>query len=253
MPRSRIALLAAAFLFAWAGTRAEAGAAHDLKLADRTQPAEAAATPVAAAAKPAGWIDWNGDNFFGPCAGDCSVAVHGGRQVVSPMSQVFFERYPAIPVWKWTWRDSDIVALSFSRRLATFWQALAIEPEFGVAQRFGTMHAAEFWGAVVVRWTEFPWNDYVRTTIALSEGVSVASKIDPLERALNDPKVTKTGVTRNASLVLNYFSPEITFGVPQLQSYDLFVRWHHRSGLFKTINGVNGAAQYATLGLRMHF
>lgn len=134
-----------------------------------------------------------------------------------------------------------------SRRLVTFGNALNIEPEFGIGKRFGDMNAAEFWVAIVVRWTAFPWNDTIKTSIALSDGPSLATQVDRNERALND------GQNPTASILLNYFSPEITFALPQYPDYELLFRFHHRSGIFGLINNVHEGAQYATAGFRFHF
>ncbi len=73
------------------------------------------------------------------------------------------------PLWNWQWGDAGLVAGQFSRRLLTLWNALNIEPQLGIGKRFGDMRAVEFWGAVAVRWIAFPWNDYIRTTVAISE------------------------------------------------------------------------------------
>ena len=61
----------------------------------------------------------------------------------------------------------------------------AFEPQIGIGKRFGDMQAVEFWGAVAFRWTAFPWNNYVKTTIAISEGVSLATQVDTVERDAN--------------------------------------------------------------------
>jgi hypothetical protein len=127
----------------------------------------------------------------------------------------------------------------------TFWNALDIEPEIGIGKRFGDMQAGEFWGALAFRWTAFPWNNYVKTTIALSEVISLATQIDTVERDANP--------NRAGSIVLNYFSPEITVSLPDYQQYDLIFSIHHRSGLYGLIDHVNAGSQFGTVGFRIHF
>jgi hypothetical protein len=200
-----------------------------------------------------GWIDWNGTNFFGPCQGDCSVALYGGRQVTSAMEPIFYINYPALPPWKWHWGGSELIAGSFSRRLLTLGNALNIEPELGIGKRFGELTAGEFWGALVFRWTAFPWNDTIKTSIAVSEGLSITTQVDSQERALSDYEYTSTGWKKTGSIFLNYFSPEMTFALPQFPAYELLVRFHHRSGIFGLINDVHAGAQYETVGIRIHF
>ena len=137
-----------------------------------------------AAAELPDWIDWNGANFFGRCQGDCSVSLSGGRQITTAMARIMLINNPVSP-WEWHWGNAGIIAGAFSRRLVTFWHALDIEPQIGIAKRVGDMQAVEFWGAVTFRWTSFPWNNYIKTTIAVSEGVSLATQVDTVERVTN--------------------------------------------------------------------
>jgi hypothetical protein len=150
-----------------------------------------------------------------------------------------------VPPWGWHWGGAGIVDGAFSRRLVTFWHALDIEPEIGIAKRVGDMQAAEFWGAVAFRWTAFPWNHYIKTTIAISEGISLATQVDTVERDAN--------ANHAGSVFLNYFSPEITFAIPDYEKYELVFSIHHRSGLYGLINNVNAGSQFGTVGLRVHF
>jgi hypothetical protein len=169
------------------------------------------------------------------------------------MERMFFVKYPPLPVWKWHWRNSGIVAGAFSRRLVTFWNVLSLEPEVGAGQRFGEMHATEFSGVINIRWNYFPWNDYLKTSIGLSEGLSITTEEDTKERLPNNPSVVGNHLVFTGSQVLNFFSPEITFALPQYEAYELLVRCHLRSGVFGTINGVHAGAQFFTTGLRVHF
>jgi hypothetical protein len=200
-----------------------------------------------------GWIDWNGDNFFGLCRGDCALSLYGGKEVTTGMLHIFFLKSPPSPFWKWHWRNDEFVGGAFSRRLVTFWNALSLEPEFGVGQRFGGMHATEFWGAINIRWTNFPWNDYLKTSIGISDGVSIATQMDTRERLLNTPKIVGNRLVFDGSQFLHFFTPEITFALPEYDSYELLVRFQHRSGIFGFINGVDAGAQFYTAGLRVHF
>jgi hypothetical protein len=241
-----LALIIALLMAKWASgiTGARAG---------NVAPANAEFSAVSTEKQPTGWISWNGGNFFGPCQGDCSVALFGGKEIISSMEGIFFVKYPVIPAWDWRWGNAEILAATFSRRLVTFWNALNIEPEVGVGQRFGDMKAEELWGAAVIRWTAFPWNNHLKTTIGLSEGVSIATEVDRKERALNNISYTASGPTKTGSILLNYFSPEITFALPKHDAYELLLRFQHRSGIFGAVNRVHAGAQFGTVGLRVHF
>lgn len=151
---------------------------------------------VNAAAHP--WLVWHTDDFFTTCDGNCSIAAYGGREITTNMTQVFLLRQPVAP-WRWGVGDADIVAGEVSRRFATLFGGLDLEAILGVGQRYGDMHATEIWSGVDIRWTRFPWNQYVRTTIAIAEGLDYATEIDPAEVAL-------TGNDKQSSF-LNFFSP----------------------------------------------
>ena len=209
--------------------------------------------PVHANAQSLGWINWNGPNFLGPCQGDCGLAIYGGKQVTDAMEQIFFVNYPAAPPWKWHWGGSEFVATSFSRRLVRFADALDIEPEVGLGKRFGDMVAMQFWGGAVIRWTVFPWNDVLKTSMGFSEGLSLATQVENGERVLNDAQRTPMGFRYTGSIILNYFSPEITFALPQFPAYELLIRFDHRSGIFGLIKNVHAGVQYETIGFRVRF
>ena len=114
-------------------------------------------------------------------------------------------------------------------------------------------HAAEFWGAINIRWTDFPWNDYLKTSIGLADGVSIATQVDTKERLLNNYTIVGNHLVFTGSRLLNFFTPEMTFALPRYESYEVMVRFQHRSGAFGLINGVNAGAQFFTAGLRVHF
>jgi hypothetical protein len=138
--------------------------------------------------------------------------------------------------------DSEygFAAVALSREVARFYEAFSIEVEVGAGGRFGTGYdAAEAWLAAYLRYDGFPWNDVVRTTVAVSTGVDLVSRLPPDEAVEDD-----------GSRVLHYFSPEITFALPDNPDNELVVRWHHRSGVFGTFGGVWGGSNVVALGLR---
>jgi len=61
----------------------------------------------------------------------------------------------------------------------TLWRSLDIEPEFGIAKRFGDMHTDEARLVLNFRWTRFPWNQYLRISIAVTSGPSFAVDLPP--------------------------------------------------------------------------
>lgn len=189
------------------------------------------------------WVEWHTKGFFSSCDGNCAVSLYAGREVTTAMTSAFLIQNQ-VPPWRWQYGGAGLVAGSFSRRFATLFGGLDLELEDGVGQRFGDMHATEFWLAVDFRWTRFPWNDYLRTTVALADGPDYATRIDQEERRLSP-----TGTSE----VLNFFSPEVTFALPSSPENQVFFRFHHRSGIFGLINGTHAGAQFATVGYRRGF
>lgn len=116
-----------------------------------------------------------------------------------------------------------------------------------LAKRFGGGHDAWEVGLLpMVRWKAFPWNDYLYTNVRLGlTGPSYVSEISPWE-------ISKSG-NRVGSKFLNFLVPEITFSSGPDASWEAFVRVHHRSGAYGTINGVVGGSNYVSTGYRQRF
>jgi hypothetical protein len=102
------------------------------------------------------------------------------------------------------------------------WQWLDIEPEIGLGQPFGNLHATQAWVAFQIRWTIFPWNDFIRTTIALGDGLNFVTNIDPEERLRSTPD-------HHGSVMLNNFTAEASFASPSHPNYEFIFRVQHRS------------------------
>lgn len=188
-------------------------------------------------------VERHDDQFFSTCEGNCQISLYGGPLVTNDATQIFLTA-PSLPT-RWHYGDAGIVAGSFSRRLLTLWGGLDIEPQIGVARRFGDMRANELWVAMMFRWTKFPWSDYVRTTVGLADGLNYATAIDEVER-----RQSKAGY---GSHLLNMASPELTLGLPSEPNWDLIFVFHHRSGVFGLINHVGAASQFGTVGLSLRF
>jgi hypothetical protein len=189
-----------------------------------------------------GLLKWHLGSLDQPCGGDCRVMVFGGRFVDTAMEDIFFNPEP---IWDWRWRDSQFLGLALSRRVVTVADVLDVEAEAGAGKRFGELTEAEVWAALYLRWTAFPWNHVVKTTVAISTGLNMASGISPVE--------VRRGEVDRGERVLHYFSPELTFAHPRKDDMELVFRIHHRSGGYGVISDVTGGAQYGTLGLRYHF
>ena len=149
--------------------------------------------------------------------------------------------------WAGNYGDNYLVAGDVSRRLVRFWQYFTIDAEAGVGYRFKEVNAPEGWLALYLRFDGFPWNRWVYTTFAASTGLSYVEKLSAVEH--------DSGGRGNpaGSKLLHYFSPEITFALPEHRNSELVIRWHHRSGVFGLFWGVWGASNVVTAGFRQRF
>jgi hypothetical protein len=207
-----------------------------------------------------GALSWLGSLFqprIGPglwqCDGNCAVSVYSGRELDTSMWSVFGLKHGYTPPWRYDYGDSGIVSAAMSRRVLTFANVIDVEPEVGIGQRFGDMHEEEFWTAIYFRWTAFPWNDYIRTTAAVSTGLNEATDVNAYEHAAAGPKSP-------GSRLLHFLSPEMTFALPNHPGWEALIRLHHRSGggtLFggpdSIFHGSVGGVQYLSAGLRYRY
>lgn len=143
-------------------------------------------------------------------------------------------------------KDQYIFALNAGK---TVWRSatlpLSLEIDAVLAQQFGQASLTEIAVAPVARWSGFPWNNWVQTSLRLAPlGVSYTSEISPLE----------LGPTGQGSRFLNFLMIEVAFSSPQNKSNELFMRLHHRCAVYDLINnyGANGE-DFFTIGFRKHF
>ena len=135
-------------------------------------------------------------------------------------------------------RSSYLLAAALSRRVGRIGESLRFEVEGQLARHAGDQRHWESNAAIVARWTRFPWDHYVDTSIAIGEGLSYASRRPPLER-VND------GNPR----LLNYLMAEVEFGPPVDPRWRMLVRVHHRSPVFSLFDEASGS-NFVTFGVR---
>jgi hypothetical protein len=161
-----------------------------------------------------------------------------------------------VPPYAYHFLGSYFISGSFSRTFAEIGPYISYELEAGAGQRLGSLREEEVWLALYARWRYFPWNDYVRTTAAVSTGLNYASAIPQYEVFYS--------ANNQGERLLHYISPELTFGLPSMPDTDFVIRSHHRSGGGKyfgnnfpvygsLFHGVEGGVQYLTFGIRRHF
>ncbi len=191
------------------------------------------------------------DNPIDPCAGNCAISAFTGIYSKTGLGKFLNSSEDA---FNSKWGGSGIFGIAASRRLMGVGDLFQIEGEAGLATRFGDHSSPEIWTALYFRWLKFPWDQYLDTSFAVSSGFNLALLNDPLE-------VARFGNGNSPTRLLHYFSPEITFALPSHPQRELFVRFHHRSGLAKInshiskllFNNAAAGADYATIGLRWKF
>lgn len=151
-----------------------------------------------------------------------------------------------IEPWNKRFENLHYVEANYTRRLLTLWGALDLEVEGGVGMRFGDVHGYAGHAALAARWTDFPWNDSVKTTFGVAFlGPSYVSKFTGSE--------VKKSAGGKGEHWLNYFSPEITFADPDEPETEFLVRVHHRSDMFHLLGEEDGSTNFIGVGMRRRF
>lgn len=161
------------------------------------------------------------------------------------MTDIFLNDH--IPPWDWNFRREETIAgVAVSKKAGKILGVIEVEPELGVAFRRGAEDTTEVWAALYLRFSEFPWNDVIYTSIGVSTGLNYARDITELERQ-------RAQGTSDGSHLLHYLAPELILALPERRDVEMVFRFHHRSGAYGLISDADGGAHYATAGLRYRF
>ena len=179
-------------------------------------------------------------SFFLPrsahAEGDWAVTLYGARlnNYTLDKTLIFRARYT----------DSYVGVLALSWRAFSFRRYLDIELEGQVGKHFGG--GQDNWevnALPVVRWRYFPWNDYLRTSVALGTGVSWA---------LGTPVLEGSGVP-HPSRVLGYVMFEVAASLPKWPNWAVVARLHHRSAMGGLIGNNQCASNAIGFGIKYVF
>lgn len=142
---------------------------------------------------------------------------------------------------------SGIIALAGAKKLGSVWEnQLDFELEAQAVQHFGDQKHFEFNPVVLLaRWTAFPWNHVLPTTLAIGDGLSIATETPKLE-------IKRRG-RKESNKVLNYVMAELTLSLPACPNWALVARYHHRSGMFGAFHGVHDASTAFAGGIKYWF
>jgi hypothetical protein len=136
------------------------------------------------------------------------------------------------------WESSYIAGLALSRHFATTFRHMHWEAETSVYRHWGLQRHWEANIALVARWTHFPWDRYLDTSVAFGQGISWAG----------DPPAVE-GETRR---ILNHLLAEVEATPFRDTPLSLVLRVHHRSGVFG-LYGVRGGSNFVNIGVRYRF
>jgi hypothetical protein len=167
---------------------------------------------------------------------DFAVTVYGGRMTDGDFGDSLTGQAEFI--------DAYIVVAALSWTFAWFYEdALSFELEGQVGKWFGDSDNWEFNVPVAIRWSKFPWNKHVATSLAYGLGPSFASE---------EPKA-EIDIHGTTQKFLVYWYGEITLGPPE-SNWESVLRIHHRSGAFGLVaDRGEGGSNTLCLGLKYRF
>ena len=135
------------------------------------------------------------------------------------------------------------LTMACSRKINDTSTHLNWEFEGQIVQHLAGQRHMEFNALIIARWLTFPWDEFLDTTFAVGEGLSVATEVPEIEKRSH----------KEASAFLNYLLFELTFPLQFLSQCDFVARIHHRSGVFGLFDNVKGASNAVGLGLKYRF
>lgn len=129
------------------------------------------------------------------------------------------------------------VGLGLGRELIQ-WNYASFEAEVMFAEHFGSFgNYEEYVVALGLRYHYFPWDRYVKTTVAVNDG----------------PSYTTRRIGGENHYLINYLGLELTLAYPDYDRLGLVLGLHHRSGAKSTLHLGDGDTNFYDLGLRYKF
>jgi hypothetical protein len=163
----------------------------------------------------------------------------GDTRYFAYVGQYTDTRYTEILLFDTDFQSSYVAVLGATTRIANVGDHGHIEAEINFGQHWGRQNNREVNALASARWRRFPWNHRVATSLAIGTGVSVASRVPEIEDLPHRP-----GARR-----LVYLMHEIEFSRPSDPHLSLFLRIHHRSGLYDVVSEARGS-NFLGMGVR---
>ncbi len=137
-----------------------------------------------------------------------------------------------------------ISAFSANYRFAQFEAGVALELDLHLVKHWDQGLAGPWsaGSALVFRWLKTPWSRFLgRGDMGFGNGLSYATQV---------PDIEARELSRSQRW-LWHLAFDMTFGLKRwIEPLDLFLRLHHRSGVFGLLGDVTGGSDYLCFGLR---
>ncbi|WP_245688228.1 hypothetical protein [Thiohalomonas denitrificans] len=157
------------------------------------------------------------------------------------MAQFTDTRFLEIVQLHTDFEPSRLAAIGGGSVFATLGSNAHLEWEVNAAHHWGMQQHIEVNGIVSARWYGFPWQQHLRTSVALGTGPSYAFRDPSLEERRG----------REPSRLLQFLLLDITVAPPSWRNWSGFARIHHRSGVFGLVAEAGGS-NFIGIGVRRH-
>jgi len=139
-------------------------------------------------------------------------------------------------------QSSYLAVAGLGREIYSFSEDLHLEGEVNIGQHWGQQTHSEINALFPLRWSRFPWDSVLDTSVAFGLGLSLATQAPPIEERADLP----------ADPFLAYMMFEFETRLPRWPQRSIYMRIHHRSGVFDLVSDASGS-NFVGLGLRAHF
>jgi len=172
------------------------------------------------------------------CAANHYLTLYGGKYSDSKLGHVLLSK----PI---DFMDAYLGVVALSRGFDFVSPAHQWELEAQLGKYYRAQRHWEFNVAALYRWQRFPWRKILRTTLAIGDGLSYATRTPALEKASK----SNIGATR----LLNYVVVEVSVAPPEVKDWSLIVRVHHRSGVYGIFDDVEGGSNVIAVGAKFRY
>lgn len=168
-------------------------------------------------------------------AGDYYLTIYNGVYTDDRLGDVLLSK----PVNE---LDSNLAVVALSKAFQFKRPNHQWELEAQLGKHYRGQNHSELNLLAIYRWQPPAWNQFLKTSFALGDGLSYASEIPPIEAA----STTNVGSTR----LLNYILVEMTAAPAKVNNWAFITRVHHRSGVYGLFNDVEGGSNVVAVGVK---